>query len=936
VASRRESTSSAIADLAQISIQAHSLKDSIGEALAKFEMGLRYFNVSDRTHALESYQAALKILLSVGNPEQIANARSNIGIAYNELGDNLRALEADQLALQTFQKLFKHSHDKRLLLKVSDLQGAISIAYNNLGQNQKALDYANQALNGYTACHATRDIAREHGAIGGIFDDLGEYDKAVSNQKLGEKALLGLKNESDPKIRSSLAHIYENLAIVYSHLGNPRTGLTYLERALAKYKSLGASKRKEAADIQGDIGSIYGQIGQPSRAIDIFQSADSTYQLLKLPEGSAEMQDGLGCAYNALGQLPNALKHFQMALDDFERLRSPQDVARINCDIADVNLKQIRADDALSHFAKALPVFHIAGDRADESWVWHDIGRAMEFNGNWDFAIAAYKLSVDLRQSIRRDAKGLAMDLLQSLNTTNSFAYRDLANLLIERGRLSEAQRILGLLKDDEVNKFARTSDGQKVNFTMRESKWKKDFEDFGSNLASDQAELDAAASDCAKSLQPSPAQVARLDEAKRKVQQHADRTKAWLVAASLSIADRGARSAPAGDRITEIKKNDTELAGALSRLDGTAAIYALATADGVRTLLVLPRASDLVAGATQHIPASALNKKVALFRKALTDPHFDPRVLGADLYDILIRPIEKQLKESHSHQVIWSLDGPLRYLPLAALYDRDTKQYLIEKYSTSLFVPSDLGRLVEAPIPVKRAYGFGLTKGTTVHELPFNALPAVKGELDSIQRSFDAQLITDEHFTSASFETRLYNHPNLVHIATHFELLPGDEEGSFLVLGDKTAYSMKQFCKLKSTHALLGVDLLVLSACDTATPFDDAIDGSETESFTRIAVESGASSVLSTLWSVNDTSTSMLMGKFYQLRKNNPSIGKLEALRQAQRWLMTADGNDVAHHRSVEVTSSDLHLPTFKVDPKHPFAHPYYWAPFVLTGNTR
>lgn len=935
-ASRHESASSAIKELAQISIEAHNHKDAIGEAMAKYETGLRYFSLSDRIHALDSYQAALTILLSVGNPEQIADARSNIGIVYNELGDNHKALEVDQLALQAFKELFNLSHDLRHLMKVSDLHGAISIAFNNLGQNQQALDDANLALAGYTACHAVRDIARERGVIGGIYDDLGEYEKAVSNQKLAERALLGLKNQSDSKTRSSLAHIYENLAVVYSHLGNPKFSLTYLLQALTKFKSLGASKRKETADTQGDIGSIYGQLGQSNRAIEIFQSADTTYQLLKLPEGSAEMQDGLGCAYSALGQLANALKHFQFALNDFEKLRFPQDVARIKCDIADVYLKQKRAEDALTYFAQALPVFHIAGDRADESWVWHDIGRAMELKGNWDFAIAAYKLSVDLRQSIRRDAKGLAMDLLQSLNTTNSFAYRDLANLLIEKGRLSEAQRILGLLKDDEVNKFARTSDGKMVNFTMREAKWKKDFEDFGSKLAADQAELDAASEDCAKTLQPSPAQVTRLEKAQRNVQQHADRTKAWLVAAALSIADLGTGNAKANDRIGEIKKNDTELAGTLSRLDGAAAVYALATAVGVRTLLVLPRASDLVAGEAQHIPAAALNSKIAQFRKVLTDPHLDPRVLGADLYDILIRPIETQLKASHSKQIIWSLDGPLRYLPLAALYDRNSSQYLIEKYPTSLFVPSDLGRLVETPTPVKLAYGFGLTKSATVQDMPFHALPAVQGELDSIHQSFGAQLITNEYFTSATFEARLYKHPNLVHIATHFELLPGDEEGSFLVLGDKTAYSIKRFQSLKSNHALLGVDLLVLSACDTATPFDGAVDGSETESFTRIAVESGASSVLSTLWSVDDASTSMLMGKFYQLRKNNPSIGKLEALRQAQRWLMTTDGHDTARHRSVEITRSALNLPTFKVDPKHPCAHPYYWAPFVLTGNTR
>ena len=53
-----------------------------------------------------------------------------------------------------------------------------------------------------------------------------------------------------------------------------------------------------------------------------------------------------------------------------------------------------------------------------------------------------------------------------------------------------------------------------------------------------------------------------------------------------------------------------------------------------------------------------------------MQNPRLDPRPLGQELYDILIRPIEKQLDGAGAKTLLWSLDGSLRLLPLAALWD--------------------------------------------------------------------------------------------------------------------------------------------------------------------------------------------------------------------------------------------------------------------------
>ena len=98
--------------------------------------------------------------------------------------------------------------------------------------------------------------------------------------------------------------------------------------------------------------------------------------------------------------------------------------------------------------------------------------------------------------------------------------------------------------------------------------------------------------------------------------------------------------------------------------------------------------------------------------------------------------------------------------------------------------------------------------------------------------------------------------------------------------------------------------DLVVLSACQTQV--GELSAGDEVVGLTR-AFLYGAPTVVSSLWSVDDAATGALMARFY--KHLLAGMGKAEALQAAQ----------------AEV----------RADPAHPeWAHPYYWAAFVLSGE--
>jgi CHAT domain-containing protein len=334
-------------------------------------------------------------------------------------------------------------------------------------------------------------------------------------------------------------------------------------------------------------------------------------------------------------------------------------------------------------------------------------------------------------------------------------------------------------------------------------------------------------------------------------------------------------------------------LMAALQQLGhGSVAIYTLQTDAKYRELLVTPSVRKIY---EVSIGAADLNRRIFAFRLALQNPSSDPRPLAQDLYNILVRPLEEDLKAVKAETLFWSLDGVLRYLPLAALHDGNA--FLTERYRLSTMTPAALAGLAEAPRAEKQPIVFGVSQG---HE-GFAPLPNVAEEAKRIQAIAGGKILLDSAFTESSFEEELRGgHHPVVHIASHFVLRP-DASQSFLLLGDGAHMSLAEIGAVPRLFS--GVDLLVLSGSETSLGLQGA-DGREVEGFSMIAMQLGAKSVIGTLWSVADDSTATFMSALYRELVHGST--KADALRGAQLELMR--------------------------DPR--YAHPYYWAPFVLTGN--
>ena len=346
---------------------------------------------------------------------------------------------------------------------------------------------------------------------------------------------------------------------------------------------------------------------------------------------------------------------------------------------------------------------------------------------------------------------------------------------------------------------------------------------------------------------------------------------------------------------------------------------------------------ADFQKGYEYPIKAEELNRKVLAFRDVLQNPKLDPLPLAQELYKILVGPVAKDLQGAKAQMVMWSLDGVLRYLPVAALHDG--KQYLVERYRTAVFTPASQSRLRVEPSRKWTALGLGVTKS---HGLTIPALPGVLEEMHGIIQEAGTKtgvlpglIKLDEAFTQEAMLSELCKRNPVVHIASHFRFQPGNETNSALLLGDGQFLSLANIKSLPNVFA--GVELLTLSACNTATGGSGA-NGKEVEGFGVLAQRQGAKAVIASLWPVADRSTKNLMQEFYKLREAKADVPKVEALRQAQIKLLRGElqvtGEVLAARSIIHEEDKTANLPKFKIDPKAPYAHPYYWAPFILIGN--
>lgn len=848
------------------------LGDPVGEAFATYDTGFVYDRAGRRAEAIPLYRQAIPLFHQIGNGVME-------GLTLDSLGRCLEATGKRQEALDAYEKSLTAARLSKDLMQVGRALKSIGSLYEDLGEFAKALARYEEALPVARESKDLAFIAFTLSSMGRVYDRLGKPDKAIVSY---EQALVVLKENGDRQTESiCLLHI----AMIHRVQGNSEKALEYADRALATLRA--DPKGLTNASVLVDIAFAYEALDQPDKAMQSYEQALALQRAAGDRTGQAMSLRGIGMLHDRLGDPVKAMSYLERAL------RADREVGNRDGEAFSLRL--------LTHLSETV---------SPTLAIWYG------------------KTAVNLTQTLRRDISGMARESRQAYKDKVSDTYRRLANLLIGQGRLIEAEQVMRLLKDDEVFEYVRGADpalGGAATYTPAEKAWDAEYEAKTKSLV----ELGARAQALLVLDSRTADQEAefldvdrRLREAEALFQDFMDR----LLAKSKAMKVASNRL----ERISEAQSiQDT-----LRKLPaGTVAVYTLAAPDALRLVFVT---SSSTRAHTVTVGIEDLNRLVASFRAVLQSPAHDPRPLGKLLYDLLVAPIEGDLKGAKATSIMWSLDGPLRYIPICALWDG--KRYVLERYASSIFNPSSLARLERDPEGRWRALAAGVSAARSIVDddgktHAFQPLEGVPKELDAVTGAFPGSArLLDAAFTTDALRAQLLNRPNLVHLATHFAFNAGDETKSFLLTGAGPTLSIGQ-ARTMTAISLQGVSLLTLSACETGLGGTFG-DGSEVESIAVIFQKKGAEAVLSTLWPVADAPTLKLMEWFYANRTANPKWTKLEALRAAQLKVLAGGVTGVGSTRA-GATRTNVD-PSWKPYPAelYPTSHPYYWAAFVLSGN--
>jgi CHAT domain-containing protein len=273
-----------------------------------------------------------------------------------------------------------------------------------------------------------------------------------------------------------------------------------------------------------------------------------------------------------------------------------------------------------------------------------------------------------------------------------------------------------------------------------------------------------------------------------------------------------------------------------------------------------------------------------------------DYQRLSNQIYDWLIRPAEADQALNQTKTLVFVLDGRLRNIPMSALYDG--KRYLIEKYAVTLSPGLQLLTAKSLNLSKQGA----ILAGISQPRAGFAGLPEVETEIKSIAQIVSTSKMLNQEFTRSALADRVKtSNARIVHLATHGQFSSRLED-TFLLTWDGRV-NVKELSDLlqnRESDPAKAIELLVLSACNTATGDDRAVLG-----LAGLTIKSGARSTLATLWPVRDKAAARLMTSFYQ-QLQQPNTSKAEALRRAQIELID----------------------------KTDFRDPFFWSAFVLVGN--
>jgi CHAT domain-containing protein len=903
--------------------------DDAGAANALLDAGKAHYFLLNMGEAVRKYSEALKVFADARHTLDEGVARLYLGMAKLALGENAEALSYYERALA----LFTEQNDERY---VSFALNEMGRAYYLRGDVNKALEYYGQAL---PIRHALNDRKGESFTLVSI-------GRAHSNGFGNDAQALtfyqqALKLQRELNNRRLIAQTLGDIGRLYYKAGDYQTALSYYNDAL---RSAEDGDQSVKAEILMYIGMVYSAWGRPREAVEQYFNEALRLQEGRDPVGRARTLQHMGRAYASLGDETKALEHLNGALEVWQKVMHRTAEAETRYHIALVESRRGRFAEACEQIRIALPVVEIL-----RTGIVNRALRTHYFASVQNY----FELYIDALMRLSQQANDKRFEA-QALYVSESKRARALLDVLIEsqadvRRTVTDPELLNreAAIQQELSSQSLRQVTGEHVTKEQvkRLESLVAEFYEVDALIRRKNPRYAALTRQTPPTLEQMQNELLARDQMLLEYSLGEERSYLWAVTTnsvkSYVLPKRAeieasvlafmklltARNVTVGGetevaRNARVEKADAEYRSAAASLGEMLGLDRVASEAKAERLLIV---SD---GELQYLPFAAL----------LVSPRREPRRDSSQL-----RPLFDQGGKLVPLVANYEIEAPPSMAVVAELRRerREMRQAAPGKtvaviadpvFSTSdercckpLRTESKGRNLAARKLPLKSA-NLDLARGNRtmakeagiidgrgrVMRLGFTRLEAEEilalvppaEQLKAVGFEANLTLLTEESKLSAY---------RILHFATHGLLNSEHPElsGILLSLVDEHGRQQNGFLQMHQIFNLqLPAEMVVLSACETGV--SKKIRGEGLNGISRGFMYAGAKRVVASLWKVNDASTSQLMKYFYQgLRlgesRDFSGLRPATALRAAQLQMMR----------------------------QRIWRHPYFWAAFVVQGES-
>lgn len=921
------------------------------EAEALYKLGLVHSYLGDTDTAAKRAGEALDLGRKLNDKSIEAGALDSLGFAYYLRSDSARALDSFQRALSTAQEAGDRLRQAQVLLN-------LGYTLNDEGELEEALSYYERALPLWREANHLRGLSRTLTAIGGIYSALGESQNALNHH---QQALEIAQEMGDA---DGQAAILNGIGYVYEMLGDYDKALGSYQRALEGFHAAGDLPGE--AQTSQFVGQAYSLLGDAGKAQEFYQQGLALSRNLGDPTLEALALNRIGGVAREVGRTGEAMANFQRALSLYRRARNRRAEAITLNNIGD--LLRLTGDErgALARHTQALHSAHSTGDRALEVLTLTSMARIERDLGELDAARSRLEssltiieslrtkiISVDLRTSYLaavRQHYELYIDVLMRMSSERHD--EGLAAAALKVSELARARSLFDMLVEGHANlrrgadpvlldkeqslrhSLDRLEERQMRLLSARHSSEQvAALDDEGRALTAEYEQVEAQIREksplYAALTQPQPLalndiQQKVLDD-KTILLEYAlgdERSYLWVV----SRSNMAGYELPARTRIESAALRLCSLLQAYQPVGGEtetqrrarvseAESQYWAQAAELGEMLLGPAAEQLgdkrllvvADGALQYVPFGALTLPEGTPDSQVTAASDGPETSADERPPVVLK-----------HEIVTLPSASLLWVLHSQAARREPAPNTVAVLADPVFEKDDPRVQAGAPAPqiepaallpdardgrplrglVRSGLAGGITRLMGSRE-EAEAIMALAPEGSGLEiLGFDA---SRDRAMSEDL-----GHYQIVHFATHGVLDSQHPESSGIVLSlvDEAGRQQNGFLRLRDVYNLnLPVELVVLSACDTG--LGKEVKGEGLIGLTRGFMYAGASSVMASLWRVDDDATTELMKHFYKGILQD-GLRPAAALREAQLRMWR----------------------------QKRWRFPYFWAGFVLQGD--